>query len=59
MIRELVPPIIEEYIRGTEDIIHYNVETTLNGKTIDIKNINRDLEDYIMKEMNKYIGGKR
>ena len=47
MIRELVPPMIEEYIKGTEEIINFNVETLLNGKVIDMKNINRDLEEYI------------
>lgn len=57
MIRELVPPMIEEYIKGTEEIINFNVETLLNGKVIDMKNINRDLEEYILNQIKRNIGG--
>lgn len=43
MIKELIPPIIEEYLKDRIDSLNVKVYTELNGKINDIGNFRQDI----------------
>lgn len=49
MIKEIVPQVIEEYLKGYT----VNVETRLNGRAVDLSGLKSDLERLIVDELSK------
>jgi hypothetical protein len=46
-IEELLPPLIEQYMREYVKNLSVNVETKLNGKSIDLSGLKDDIQNII------------
>lgn len=55
MIKELIPPIIEEYLKDRIDSLNVKVYTELNGKINDIGNFRQDIQEYVIDSISKSI----
>lgn len=53
MIKELLPPMIEEYLKERLDTLNIEVRTELNGKANDLGNLRQDIEDYVIETIKK------
>ena len=51
MIKEIVPQVIEEYLKG----FSVNVETQLNGRAADLRGLKGDIERLIIDELTRGI----
>ena len=52
-IEELLPPLIEQYMREYVNYLSVNVETKLNGKSIDLSGIKDDIQNIIYQSLRK------
>ena len=52
-IEELLPPLIEQYMREYINNLSVNVETKLNGKSIDLSGLKDDIQSIIYQSLKK------
>ena len=52
-IEELLPPLIEQYMREYVNNLSVNVETKLNGKSIDLSGLKDDIQSIIYQSLKK------
>ena len=52
-IEELLPPLIEQYMREYVNNLSVNVETKLNGKSIDLSGLKDDIQSIIYQSLRK------
>ena len=52
MINELVPQIVEKYINEHKEKLLIEIDTVLNGKTINPNNINSAIREAILRQLN-------
>lgn len=52
-IEELLPPLIEHYMREYVNNLSVNVETKLNGKSIDLSGLKDDIQNIIYQSLRK------
>ena len=50
-IEELLPPLIEQYMRDYVNNLSVNVETKLNGKSIDLSGLKDDIQNIIYQSL--------
>lgn len=50
-IEELLPPLIEKYMREYVNNLSVNVETKLNGKSIDLSGLKDDIQNLIYQSL--------
>lgn len=50
---ELLPPLIEQYMREYVNNLSVNVETKLNGKSIDLSGLKDDIQSIIYQSLKK------